>query len=99
MCTTCGLPQDLCVCESIAKESQKIEVRLEQKKFKKYYTVVDGINAKDIDVKDLGRRLKERCACGGTVKDGRVELQGDHRAKVKEVLVSLGFAPEMIVVK
>jgi len=99
MCTTCGLPQDLCVCESIAKESQKIEIRLEQKKFRKYYTVVDGINAKDIDVKDLATKLKERCACGGTVKDDRIELQGDHRQRVKEALVSLGFAPEMIVVR
>ena len=99
ICETCGLPKDLCVCESIAKESQTIEVRLEQKKFRKNYTVVDGIDTKEINIKELGSKLKERLACGGTVKDGKVELQGDHRNRVKDILVELGFAPEMIVVK
>lgn len=99
ICETCGLPKDLCVCESIAKESQTIEVRLEQKKFKKNYTVVDGIDTKEIDIKELGSKLKAKLACGGTVKDGKVELQGDHRSRAKEILVELGFAPEMIVVK
>jgi translation initiation factor 1 len=87
------------VCESIAKESQTIEVRLEKKKFNKNYTVVDGIDTKEIDIKDVGSQLKAKLACGGTVKDGKVELQGDHRSRAKEILVELGFAPEMIVVK
>ncbi len=99
ICDTCGLPKDLCVCESIAKESQTIEVRLEQKKFRKNYTVVAGIDQKEIDIKDVGSQLKAKLACGGTVKDGKVELQGDHRNKVKDILVELGFAPEMIIVK
>jgi translation initiation factor 1 len=99
ICETCGLPKDLCVCESIAKESQTIEVRLEQKKFRKNYTVVAGIDEKDIDIKELGSKLKAKLACGGTVKDGKIELQGDHRNRAKEILVELGFAPEMIVVK
>ncbi|MBI4150583.1 translation initiation factor [Candidatus Woesearchaeota archaeon] len=99
MCETCGLPKDLCVCESIAKESQTIEVQLEKKKFNKNYTVVAGIDQKEIDIKDVASKLKEKLACGGTVKDGKVELQGDHRNRVKDILVELGFAPEMIVVK
>lgn len=99
ICETCGLPKDLCVCESIAKESQTIEVRLEQKKFRKNYTVIAGIDVKEIDIKELGSKLKAKLACGGTVKDGKVELQGDHRSRAKEILVELGFAPEMIVVK
>ncbi|MBI4145371.1 translation initiation factor [Candidatus Woesearchaeota archaeon] len=99
ICDTCGLPKDLCVCESIAKESQTIEVRLEQKKFRKNYTVVAGIDQKDIDIKELGSKLKAKLACGGTVKGGNIELQGDHRNRAKEILVELGFAPEMIVVK
>ncbi|HSU72313.1 MAG TPA: translation initiation factor [Candidatus Binatia bacterium] len=99
ICETCGLPKDLCVCESIAKESQTIEVRLEQKKFRKNYTVIAGIDEKEIDIKELGSKLKAKLACGGTVKDGKIELQGDHRSRAKEILVELGFAPEMIVVK
>ena len=99
ICDTCGLPKDLCVCESIAKESQTIEVRLEKKKFNKNYTVVDGIDQKEIDIKDVASQLKAKLACGGTVKDGKVELQGDHRNRVREILVELGFAPEMIVIR
>ena len=99
VCTTCGLPKELCVCEAIAKETQKIEVRLEQKKFKRNYTVIEGLDAKEIDVKELATKLKEKFACGGTIKDGKIELQGDHRPKAKQVLVALGFPAERIVVR
>ena len=99
ICDTCGLPKDLCVCESIAKESQTIDVRLEKKKFNKYYTIISGIDQKEIDIKDIGTKLKGALACGGTVKDGKIELQGNHRNRVKDALVELGFAPEMIVIR
>ncbi|MBS3126168.1 translation initiation factor [Candidatus Woesearchaeota archaeon] len=99
ICTTCGLPKELCVCESIAKESQRIKVYLDKKKFNRIYTVVVGINDKEIDIKDLTKKLKNKFACGGTVKDGRIELQGDHKQKVKQQLVELGFGPETIDVR
>jgi translation initiation factor 1 len=99
ICPKCGLPQDLCVCESIAKESQKIEVTTEKKKFGKIYTVIKGIDEKEIDIKSLLKKLKSKFACGGTVKEGNIELQGNHRKKVKEILVESGFAPESILMK
>lgn len=99
ICSTCGLPRELCVCESIAKESQKIIVLIEKRKFGKVYTVIRGINAKEIDMKDLIKKLKNAFACGGTAKEGVIELQGDHKNKVKQVLMSIGFAPETIEVK
>lgn len=99
ICSTCGLPKELCVCESIAKESQKIVVMIEKRKFGKVYTVIRGIDAKEIDMKDLIKKLKNAFACGGTAKEGIVELQGDHKNKVKQVLISIGFAPETIEVK
>ena len=99
ICPTCGLPKDLCVCESIAKESQKIEVTTTKKKFGKVYTVISGIDEKEIDIKSLVKKLKSKFACGGTAKDGKVELQGNHKNKVKENLIESGFAPESIVVK
>jgi len=40
--------------------------------------------------------LKSKLACGGTSKEGRIELQGKHKARVREVLVGMGFSPEMI---
>ncbi|MBI4139659.1 stress response translation initiation inhibitor YciH [Candidatus Woesearchaeota archaeon] len=97
-CQTCGLPQDLCVCASIAKESQKIEVRLEKRKYGKPCTVIAGLE-KEIDLKDLCRHLKEKLACGGTVKDSMIELQSKYPAKVKQLLVEYGFLPEMIIIK
>jgi translation initiation factor 1 len=57
-------------------------------------TVVEGFDTADIDMDDLARKLKTRCAAGGTYKDQRIELQGDHKKKVKEVLEELGFSVE-----
>ncbi|NQU98367.1 stress response translation initiation inhibitor YciH [Candidatus Woesearchaeota archaeon] len=99
ICTTCGLPKDLCVCETIAKESQKITAKIVKKKFGKKYTIIQGINENEIDLKDLAKKLKTKFACGGTAKDGIVELQGDHLKRIREELVSLGFAPETIEIK
>lgn len=99
ICSKCGLPQELCVCETIAKENQVIEVKLERRKFGKLNTIVSGLDPKEIDLDALRKKLKSKFACGGTVKDGNIELQGDHKLKVKQVLIEAGFAPETIVVK
>ncbi|MFH1848739.1 MAG: stress response translation initiation inhibitor YciH [archaeon] len=96
VCTTCGLPKELCVCETIAKESQKITVTTVKKKFGKVYTAVKGIDDKEIDLKDLLKKLKNKFACGGTAKDGNIELQGNHKQRIKGALVQLGFASETI---
>lgn len=99
VCVTCGLPKELCVCESIAKETQAITIELEKKKFGKVYTVISGLDEKEIDLDELAKKLKSKFACGGTIKDGRVELQGDHKMKVKDFLATIGFAPETIMVR
>ena len=99
VCTQCGLPKELCVCETIAKESQSIKVFTIKKKFGKLYTVIQGIDDKDIDLKDMAKKLKGKLACGGTAKDGKIELQGKHLVRVKKILVDLGFAKEMIEVR
>jgi translation initiation factor 1 len=99
ICSTCGLPKELCVCETIAKENQLIEVFLEKRKFGKQYTVITGIDDKEIDMDQLVKKLKNKFACGGTAKDGKIELQGKHRQRVRQALIDMGFAPETIVVK
>lgn len=96
VCPNCGLPKELCVCESIAKESQTIIISLIKKKFGKKYTAIEGIDQKEIDLKDLTKKLKSKFACGGTMKKGIIELQGDHKLKVKEMLVNMGFPNETI---
>jgi translation initiation factor 1 len=57
-------------------------------------TIIEGIDSSDIDLDDLARKLKTRCAAGGTVKGGKIELQGEHRKKVKKVLNEMGFLVE-----
>jgi len=99
ICSTCGLPKELCVCGEIAKESQRITVRIESRKFGKKYTIIEGIDTKDIDIRDVMKKLKNKFACGGTSKEGKIELQGDHKPRVKEFLVQIGFAAETIDVK
>ncbi len=94
ICSVCGLPEELCMCEQIAKEQQKIRILTDTRRYGKVVTVVEGIDSTDIDLDDLARKLKTRCAAGGTAKEGRIELQGEHKKKVKEVLEELGFSVE-----
>ena len=96
VCSKCGLPEELCICESIAKEAQKIKIVVLEKRFKKKVTVVKGIDSSSIDVKELLKKLKSKLACGGTFKNNEIELQGDHRKRVREMLIKEGFPPEKI---
>lgn len=95
ICPKCGLPKEACICEEIVKEEQKIQISTEKKRFGKIATIISGFN-KDIDLKDIAKKLKSELACGGTVKDNKVELQGDHRKKVKQALVKFGFPENSI---
>ncbi len=99
ICSICGLPKELCACETIAKENQKVIVSLVKKKFGKEYTVVEGSDAKQINMKGMIKHLKNFLACGGTAKADKIELQGDHRNKMKKVLIDFGFAPYTIEVR
>ena len=95
ICPKCGLPNELCVCEDIAREQQKIEISVDKRRYGKMMTVIDGINPHDLDIDTLITKLKKKCASGGTIKDGKIELQGDHRIKVKEALEEMGFMVEV----
>ncbi|MFQ6106706.1 MAG: stress response translation initiation inhibitor YciH [Thermoplasmata archaeon] len=95
ICPVCGLPQELCMCEEIAREQQRIKIFSDRRRYGKVVTIVEGIDAADIDIEDLAKKLKTKCAAGGTVKDGRIELQGEHRKKVKRALEDIGFTVEV----
>jgi len=95
ICPKCGLPKELCVCEEIAKEQQKIEISVDKRRYGKMMTIIDGINSNDLDIDALITKLKKKCASGGTIKEGKIELQGDHRTKVKETLEEMGFTVEV----
>ena len=95
ICDKCGLPKELCVCETIAKEKEKIRVFTERKRYGKTITVIRGLS-RDVDSKKILKELKTRLACGGTLKDREIELQGDHREKAVGILVRLGFSEDQI---
>ena len=97
ICPKCGLAKELCVCESIAKEEQQITIRVDKRRYGKMITLVEGVE--DIDLKDLARKLKSKLACGGTVKDKTIELQGIHTEKVRDELIKLGFNKNTINVR
>ncbi len=94
-----GLPKELGVWENLAKGEQRIKIKEEKRKFGKMITVVEGINSKEVDIKDIAKNLKSKLACGGTVKENNIELQGAHAMKVKSELIRLGFAPDSIEIK
>ncbi|MGA2130325.1 MAG: stress response translation initiation inhibitor YciH [Candidatus Pacearchaeota archaeon] len=95
ICPKCGLPMQACVCEQIVKGTQRIKVSIDKKRYGKIVTLVSGFES-GIDIKKITKNLKNGLACGGTYRDNTVELQGDHRKKIKEVLIKLGFDAELI---
>jgi len=99
LCPVCGLPKELCMCAAVAREKQKIVVTMEKRRFGKPATVIDGIDSKEVELKKVAKQLKEKLACGGTIKGSTIELQGDHRSRVKAVLTELGFPAESIEVR
>jgi len=95
ICPKCGLPLQACVCEEIAKTEQRIKIKTDKRRYGKIITLVEGLS-NDIDIKDIGKKLKTGLACGGTVKNNVIELQGDHKKKVKPLLIELGFPGDSI---
>lgn len=95
ICPKCGLPKELCVCEEIAREQQKIDITVDKRRYGKVMTIIDGLDSSELDLEALLTKLKKKCASGGTIKEGKIELQGDHREKVKETLEEMGFMVEV----
>lgn len=99
ICPVCGLPKEICVCEKAAKEEQKIVIYTVVGKFKKKMSVISGINPKEVDTKQLLKKLKQRFACGGTIKNNEIMLQGEHKEKLKDFLITEGFRKDSIEIK
>ena len=91
ICSVCGLPQELCACEDIAREQQDIRITTAKRRYGKVVTIISGIDPSDIDLDELARFLKNKCAAGGTVKDGIIELQGDHKKKATKAMIEKGY--------
>jgi translation initiation factor 1 len=57
----------------------------------KTVTLLKNLALNEKDMKALAKKLKQACGTGGTIKDGQIEIQGDHRQRISEVLIQLGY--------
>jgi translation initiation factor 1 len=93
ICPRCK--QSPCRCpriRSLPPQQQKAIIQLERKgRGGKTVTVVRGLVLAPDDLKALSKGLKEACGTGGTVKEGMIEIQGDHRTRISAYLKSLGY--------
>ncbi len=96
MCPACRQPQAQCTCKQLAARRPKgdgvVRISLDTKgRGGKAVTVVRGIALDTDALATLGKRLRSACGTGGTVKDGVIEVQGDHLARVTDSLVNEGW--------
>lgn len=97
-CERCGKLESECDCPPptaepvrLAPETQTARLRLEKRSKGRVVTVVANLDPDGNDLATLAAHLKECCATGGTVKDGQVELQGDHVGTAESALRALGY--------
>jgi len=98
MCPHCGLPEKRCACRANPRGTKPpagdgiVRVRREKKgRGGKTVTTATGIPLADAALKDLAKALRRRCGSGGTLKDGIVEIQGDHADTLVAALEEQGF--------
>lgn len=96
ICPKCSFPLDLCMCEKLDAEEQFIVISNERRRWGKIVTVVKFQGDFNIDLDELSTKAKKKCASGGTYRDNTIEVQGDHRFKLKKFLIKQGFSDENI---
>lgn len=95
ICPECGQPVARCACTSAGKRPAGdgvVRVRRETKgRGGKTVSVVTGVPLDETGLKNLAGELKKRCGTGGTLKDGVIEIQGDHRELLVAELTRRGY--------
>ena len=95
LCPECGQPVTHCRCSQkppLRKGDGIVRVSREIKGRKgKGVTVISGLPLNEQELKALGKQLKQQCGSGGTVKQGSIEIQGDHRDLVLAELRNFGY--------
>lgn len=94
VCPECEHPSDECICsqESSPEGDGIVRISLDTKGRKgKGVTVINGILLKTNELKGLAKELKKKCGVGGAVKDGNIEIQGDHRDLLIKLLTDKDY--------
>ena len=79
--------------EGVPNDKQALKIWIDRKQRKgKEVTLVTGFVGSEDSLKDLAKALKTKCGVGGTSKDGEILLQGNHRDKVFDYLLEIGYA-------
>jgi translation initiation factor 1 len=77
---------------SLPPQQQTVYLHRESKgRGGKTVTLVKNLQLNPDDLKELSKTLKNACGCGGTIKDGIIEIQGDQRPRIAAVLHSMGY--------
>jgi translation initiation factor 1 len=80
------------VANSLPPQQQTVYLHRESKgRGGKAVTLIKGLALSEGDLSALTKKLKQACGSGGTVKDGVVEIQGEHREKIADTLLKLGY--------
>lgn len=95
MCPGCNKPASTCICskkQTIPKTDGIVRLMRETKGRKgKGVTLITGVPLDDEGLKQLAKTLKQKCGSGGSLKDGVIEIQGDHRDVLEKELNGLGY--------
>lgn len=99
LCPGCGQPASRCQCREQKHSAARtgysdgmVRLRRETKGRKGAgVTIVDGLPCSDSELKRIASTLKARCGSGGTVRDGLIEIQGDHRVTIRDHLTQQGI--------
>lgn len=83
----------------MSADEQQILISNDRRKWGRVVTVLTFIGNFDVNLHSILTKAKKKCASGGTVRDNKVELQGDHRFKLKKFLIDLGFPEENILIQ
>lgn len=100
-CDVCERPTSQCECrrgesgDVLLPKDQHVRIGRAKRRKGKTVTVVLGLDPSPSNLEPICAKLKTACGAGGTIKDGEIEIQGDHRERVLEILLTLGYAAKL----
>lgn len=72
------------------RATQQVSVQTEERRYGKQMVIIDGFDGSE-DLKSLASELKSALGTGGTVKEGHIEIQGDHEDRIRDLLAERGY--------